>query len=100
MSDEIAAKLPIPPKEALLGYLRASYETCECIIELFDTKYSGFDNVDEMIHRHLLVFLSHDCRHLGMMECLKGLQTPHASIHPFAQRAGQTGFGSATEQRK
>ena len=49
---------------------------------------------------NLLVFLTHDCRHLGMMECLKGLQTPHASIHLFAKRAGQTGFGSATEKRK
>jgi hypothetical protein len=38
-----------------------------------------------MIRRNLLVFLTHDCRHLGMMECLKGLQT---------------GFGSATETRK
>ena len=34
------------------------------------------------------------------MECLKGMQTPHVSIHPFAKRAGQTGFGSATENRK
>jgi hypothetical protein len=39
----------------------------------------------EIIRLNLLIFLSHDCRHLGMMECLKGLQT---------------GFGSATEKRK
>jgi hypothetical protein len=58
---------------------------------LLDTKYPTFENADEelkkkieMIRLNLLVFLSHDCRHLGMMECLKGLQT---------------GFGSATEQR-
>jgi hypothetical protein len=38
-----------------------------------------------MIRLNLLVFLTHDCRHLGMMECLKGLQT---------------GFGSATEKRE
>jgi hypothetical protein len=38
----------------------------------------------EMIRFNLLVFLTHDCRHLGMIECLKGLQT---------------GFGSATEKR-
>jgi oligopeptide/dipeptide ABC transporter ATP-binding protein len=38
----------------------------------------------EMTRLNLLVFLTHDCRHLGMMECLKGLQT---------------GFGSATEKR-
>jgi hypothetical protein len=55
-------------------------------------KYPNFENVDEELKKkienirlNLLVFLSHDCRHLGMMECLKGLQT---------------GFGSATEKRK
>lgn len=91
LSDEMAATLPIPAKEELLGYLRTSYEEIECFIELLDTKYSTFENVDdelkkkiEMVRLNLLVFLSHDCRHLGMMECLKGLQT---------------GFGSATEQR-
>jgi hypothetical protein len=92
LTDEVAATLPIPTKEELLGYLRNSYEAIECFVEEFDTKYPTFENVDEelrkkieMIRLNLLVFLSHDCRHLGMMECLKGLQT---------------GFGSATEKRK
>ena len=91
LSDEVAATLPIPKKDDLLAYLRNSYEMIECFIEQLDTKYSTFENVDEelkkkieMIRLNLLVFLSHDCRHLGMMECLKGLQT---------------GFGSATEKR-
>jgi hypothetical protein len=92
LSDEVAATLPIPKKDELLGYLRRSYEAIECFIETLDTKYPNFQNVDEEIRKsvelarlNLLVFLSHDCRHLGMMECLKGLQT---------------GFGSATEKRK
>lgn len=92
LSDEVAASLPIPVKEDLMGYLRDSYEAIECFIESLDTKYSTFENIDEelqkkieMIRLNLLVFLTHDCRHLGMMECLKGLQT---------------GFGSATEKRK
>ena len=92
LSDEIAASLPIPVKGDLLSYLRDSYEAIECFIESLDTKYSTFENMEEefklkieMIRRNLLVFLTHDCRHLGMMECLKGLQT---------------GFGSATEKRK
>ncbi len=91
LSDEVAATLPIPKKDELLAYLRNSYEAIECFIELLDTKYPSFENVEEelrkkieMIRLNLLVFLSHDCRHLGMMECLKGLQT---------------GFGSATEKR-
>lgn len=92
LSDEVAATLPIPKKVELLGYLRSSYEAIECFIETLDAKYPTFENMDEelkkkieLIRLNLLVFLSHDCRHLGMMECLKGLQT---------------GFGSATEKRK
>ena len=92
LSDEVAAKLPIPDKNELLGYLKDSYEAIELFIELLDSRYASFDNVDEelqkkieMIRLNLLVFLAHDCRHLGMMECLKGLQT---------------GFGSATETRQ
>lgn len=92
LSDEVAATLPIPKKEELVNYLRSSYEALEKFIELLDDRYSTFENVDEELRKklqnirlNLLTFLSHDCRHLGMMECLKGLQT---------------GFGSATEQRK
>lgn len=92
LSDEAAENLPIPKKDELLVYLRSSYEAIECFIESLDARYPSFEHLDEelrgsieMIRRNLLVFLTHDCRHLGMMECLKGLQT---------------GFGSATETRK
>jgi hypothetical protein len=92
LSDEVAANLPIPPKEELLTYLRCSYQAIEEFIETLDRKYPTFENMEEelrkkieLIRLNLLVFLTHDCRHLGMMECLKGLQT---------------GFGSATEKRK
>jgi hypothetical protein len=91
LSDEVAATLPIPKKDELLDYLRNSYEAIECFIEMLDTKYPNFENIDEELKKkietirlNLFVFLTHDCRHLGMMECLKGLQT---------------GFGSATEKR-
>ena len=91
LSDEVAANLPIPNKDELLNYLRASYSAIEQFIELLDTRYPNFENVDETLQKqierirlNLLVYITHDCRHLGMMECLKGLQT---------------GFGSATEQR-
>ena len=92
LSDEVAATLPIPPKADLMLYLRNSYETLEQFIELLDTKYATFEGFDEELTKkiqnvrlNLMVFLTHDCRHLGTMECLKGLQT---------------GFGSATEKRK
>lgn len=89
LSDDVAAALPIPPKLELLDYLRRSYEAIEEFIERLDSKYATFEALDDELGRkientrlNLLVFLTHDCRHLGMMECLKGLQT---------------GFGSATE---
>lgn len=92
LSDEVAASLPIPAKAELLSYLRRSYDAVEEFVEWLDTKYPTCENVDdelkkriELIRLNLLVFLTHDCRHLGMMECLKGLQT---------------GFGSATEKRR
>jgi len=92
LSDEAAAALPIPKKEELLDYLHASYKAIEAFIELFDSKFSNCENMEddlrkviEIIRLNLLEYLAHDCRHLGMMECLKGLQT---------------GFGSATEKRK
>ena len=75
-----------------MDYLQRSYDTVEEFVERLDQRYPDFENVDEELKKklqnirlNLLVFLTHDCRHLGMMECLKGLQT---------------GFGSATENRK
>ena len=92
LTDEVATTLPIPKKDELINYLRRSYEALEKFVELLDERYPVFDDADEELKKklgnirlNLLVFLSHDCRHLGMMECLKGLQT---------------GFGSATETRK
>lgn len=91
LSDEVASTLPIPPKNELIDYLRCSYEALDNFIQLLDEKYPTFDGVEEELKKklqnirlNLLVFVSHDCRHLGTMECLKGLQT---------------GFGSATEKR-
>ena len=91
LSDEVASTLPIPPKDELVDYLKRSYEALEGFVTLLDERYPTFDGLEEdfqkklqNIRLNLLVFLSHDCRHLGMMECLKGLQT---------------GFGSATEKR-
>jgi len=92
LSDDFAANLPIPAKDEFIDYLKNSYETVEQFIELLDSRYPHFENMSdelqkkiERIGQNLLVFLTHDARYLGMMECLKGLQT---------------GFGSATEKRK
>jgi hypothetical protein len=92
LSDEAVATLPIPTKEELLDYLHASYKAIEAFVDALDSRFPNPESLDEdlkkaveMTRLNLLIFLAHDCRHLGMMECLKGLQT---------------GFGSATEKRK
>jgi hypothetical protein len=91
LTDEIAATLPIPAKADLLDYLRHAYADLEAFATLVDERYPTSDGLEEAlairigrIRLNVLNFLTHDCRHLGMMEVLKGLQT---------------GFGSATETR-
>lgn len=91
LTDEAAASLPIPARAEVLGYLRHAYGDLEAFLALLDERYPTGDGVEppfaERIGRirlNILNFLTHDCRHLGMMEVLKGLQT---------------GFGSATETR-
>lgn len=92
MSDEAASQLPLPGRAEVLAYLQAAYARVEQFVALLDERYPRIESADEVLSKkianirlNLLVFLAHDCRHLGMMECLKGLQT---------------GFGSATEQRR
>lgn len=91
LTEDAASNLPIPEKEVFLPYLRETYAEIEQFVESLDRTYPTFEGVDdelrrqiELVRLNLLVFLTHDCRHLGMMECLKGLLT---------------GFGSATEKR-
>jgi hypothetical protein len=90
MSDEAASQLPLPGRAEVVAYLQAAYARVEQFVALLDARYPGGEDAAEELSQkianirlNLLVFLAHDCRHLGMMECLKGLQT---------------GFGSATEQ--
>lgn len=92
LSDEAASTLPIPPKGELMDYLKRSYASLETFVQKLDERYPTFAGLEEDIKKklqnirlNLLNFISHDCRHLGMMEVLKGMQT---------------GFGSATEKRK
>jgi hypothetical protein len=93
VSDEVAANLPIPPKEELLDYLRRAYADIEAFLELLDTRHAQTESIAdadlkkavERSRVNVLTFMLHDARHLGMIEVLTGLQT---------------GFGSATETRR
>ena len=91
LTDEVASTLPIPDRSEVLGYLRRSYTELEAFVRLVDERFPTAEGLDPdfslrvgRIRINVLNFLTHDCRHLGMMEVLKGLQT---------------GFGSATESR-
>jgi len=91
LTDEVAASLPIPARDEVLDYLRRSYAELEGFVARLDADYPNPEGIDPAfaervgrIRLNVLNFLTHDCRHLGMMEVLKGLQT---------------GFGSATETR-
>lgn len=92
LSDEVAASLPIPPPAELLDYLRRAFAAVESFLHLLDTRHAALPPAEQADLRraversrvNLLVFMLHDARHLGMIECLTGLQT---------------GFGSATEKR-
>jgi hypothetical protein len=87
LSDEAADGLVFPPKEEMLAYLRKTFGRTEEFIEAFDARYPGFEAItDEGLQKaimdirwNLYYYLMHHCRHLGMMEALKGLLTGKGS---------------------
>ena len=87
LSDEAADSLNFPAKEEMIAYLRKTFSRTEEFIEKFDSRYPGSESVaDEALHRkitdirwNLYYYLMHHCRHLGMMEALKGLLTGKGS---------------------
>jgi hypothetical protein len=84
MADEVALNLSFPPKDELLDYIgRAFARANEIISTISDDEFQmaeqpqpltegvwGEGTVGEAVMSHL----THDCRHLGMMEALLGLQ--------------------------
>lgn len=87
LSDEAVDGLNFPPKDEMLAYLRKTFTRTEEFIEKFDARYPASGPVpDESLHKtltdirwHLYYYLMHHCRHLGMMEALKGLLTGRGS---------------------
>ena len=87
LSDEAADGLIFPVKEEMLAYLRKTFSRTEEFIEKFDARYPGSESItDEELHKaitdirwNLYYYLMHHCRHLGMMEALKGLLTGKGS---------------------
>jgi hypothetical protein len=87
LSDEDAHGLKFPAKEEMLAYLRKTFLRTEEFIEKFDARYPSSERLaDEKLYKtlsdirwNLYYYLMHHCRHLGMMEALKGLLTGKGS---------------------
>jgi hypothetical protein len=78
--DERAASLPLPPKHALLDYATRVFGRVDAAVRSVDE--DGFDRAirsrfmggDSTAGEVVLVCMSHDNRHLGEIEYIKGLQ--------------------------
>jgi hypothetical protein len=87
LSDEAADGLSFPSKEEMVTYLRKTFLRTEDFIEKLDVRYpASLPIEDEALHKtltevrwHLYYYLMHHCRHLGMMEAIKGLLTGRGS---------------------
>lgn len=80
MEDGEAAAMRMPSKDDLLGYVRAVFAATDAAIDAVDAARSAEEIDSSFTGRRttlgeLCVFLvSHDGRHLGEMEYIKGLQ--------------------------
>ena len=78
--DEAAASLPIPPKAELLEYVRRVFAACDAASGTIDEARFGATQRSRFMSREatagdvLLTGITHDNRHLGEMEYVKGLQ--------------------------
>jgi hypothetical protein len=83
LSDEAADSLSFPTKDEMIQYLRKTFLRTEEFIEKFEARYPSYERIEDAelykklsdIRWHLYYYLMHHCRHLGMMEALKGLLT-------------------------
>ena len=77
-----AANLPLPSKEVILEYTRRTFANAEEVAVIVDELFMSLEQADEKTRktilgarRAIIDFMNHDNRHLGMMECLKGIMT-------------------------
>lgn len=82
MDDDQAALLPLPEQKVLVEYARRAFLAVEeAVARIPDSQYARANDQkpDETIAEILTSHMLHDARHLGMMECLLGLQGTHGS---------------------
>ncbi len=81
MDEAEAARLPLPPKPVLLAYARRAFALAEQAVDAVDDPlFRAPDTTATAVGRAatvgdaILAHLVHDNRHLGEIECLRGLQ--------------------------
>jgi uncharacterized damage-inducible protein DinB len=84
LSDEMADALTLPGKSILLEYARAAFAAADRAVDLLEDDQLEQRGVDvygqeNSVGYVLLVHLSHASRHLGMIECLRGIQGLHGT---------------------
>jgi hypothetical protein len=85
MPDEVAANLPFPSKSELLAYLRQVFVAAEQAVKAIDEReFQAAEQPqpltegiwgESVVGDAVVTHLTHTNRHLGMIECLAGLQT-------------------------
>ena len=87
MDDKAAMTLRMPGKELLLDYTRRTFAAAQRAVEGISDKefykiFEGFHGEnwhDGHIGPIISTWMTHDNRHLGMIECLVGVQGIHGS---------------------
>jgi hypothetical protein len=87
MDDKTAMTLRMPGKELLLDYARRAFAAAQRAVETIADK--DYFKVYEALHGEnwhdgqigpiISTWMGHDNRHLGMIECLAGVQGIHGS---------------------
>jgi hypothetical protein len=84
MSDDIAVGLPFPPKSELLDYIERAFAQAEkTLAQIDDVQFQSVEQSQPLtegiyaagtVGNAIMAHVTHINRHLGMMECLLGLQ--------------------------
>ena len=88
MDEESAVALRLPAKDVLLDYARRAFALAQQAVATIDdgaffTVYECFHGEnwhDGQIGPIVITWMTHDNRHLGMVECLIGLQGQSGSV--------------------
>jgi hypothetical protein len=84
MPDAVATTLPFPPKIVLLDYIERAFALAEKAVQQIDeTQFQSIEQPQPLtegiyaegtVGSAIMAHVTHINRHLGMMECLLGLQ--------------------------